>query len=70
MHRRDGEVRDGAVIERGLGVDLLGQAAEAGAEDDPHARPAGPLGADRLHGLLDLVVQFRHEVGFQGGRAG
>ena len=37
---------DVAVGERGLGLDLLGEAAEAGAEDDADARPAGPVGAD------------------------
>ena len=49
------EVRDVAVSERRLGRDLLGQAAQAGAEDDADARLGrSSVLADRRLGFLDL----------------
>ena len=58
--RRLREVRDRLVIERGGDVDLLGQTAEAGAENDAGVRRLRPRFADRGGGVFDLVVEFEH----------
>jgi len=63
LNRRDGKVRNVAVSERRLRLDFLDKAAEAGTEDDANSRPAGPLGPDCLSGLLNLVKEFRHDIG-------
>ncbi len=48
------EVRDRGVIERGLGLDLAGEAAQAGAQNDPGIGPVAPMGMDDVGGLGDL----------------
>ncbi len=58
--RRAGEMGDRFVLERGLGVDLPGQTAEAGPQDDPGVRPPLPVLADRGDGLLDLGGKLQH----------
>ena len=49
------EVRDLLVGNDRLGRDVLGQPAEAGAEDDAGGGCAGPLRANGGRGFLDLV---------------
>ena len=55
-HGRLREVRDVAVGDDGLGADVLGESAQAGAEDDAGARPAGPPRLDGPGRFLNLVV--------------
>ena len=48
-------MRDVLVGEGRLGLDLLGQAAEAGAQDDADTRLAWPAALNSALGVLDLV---------------
>jgi hypothetical protein len=59
--RRYGEVRDIAVVQRRLRLDLLDQPAQSGAENNADLRPAFPSRLNRLLRFLDLFVQLCHE---------
>ena len=48
------EVRDGGVVERRLGLDLAGHAAQAGAQHDPRIGLLAPMGVNDVGGLGDL----------------
>ncbi len=59
-NRRVREMRNVPIRDRDGGVDVLGEAAEAGAENDADPRLGGPAGADGLGGFLNLVVELEH----------
>src|SRR4051794_4273922 len=59
------EVRQILVRENDLGLDVLDEGAETGAEDDADRRPAGPLRADVLGGIFDLIEHFAHGLARQ-----
>ena len=59
---RFGEVRDRVVVERGGDIDLLDEAAEAGAEDDAGVGRFVEFGLNGGGGGFDLVVEFEHAM--------
>ena len=53
-------MRNRFVVDRRLGLDFLGQRADAGAQDDSHAGLAFPLTANGGRRFLDPCVQVEH----------
>ena len=58
------EVREGVVREHRVGVDLVGEGAEPGTEDDADARVGGEMLADRRGGFVYVaaVESYVHGV--------
>ena len=48
------KVRNRGVVERRLGLDLAGEASQAGAQDDSGMGLPAPMGVDHVGGLGDL----------------
>jgi hypothetical protein len=58
----NGEVWNLAVGERDVGFDFLGERAQAGPENDPDRRLAGPHLFDEMLRFLDPLEQPMHAV--------